>query len=325
MQPHNSLFWRTAMSESKRFALYVLLISLLMPLAAAQIYTVTDLGTLGGSVSLATGINDLTRIVGQSSTVDDIATHPFLWRRNEGMQDLGTLGGSFSTASGINDLGKVVGWSSTVDFNTHAFLWTKTKGIRDLGTLGGCTSLAEAINFFGRVVGTSTTGCDSSSAFHAFIWTKAKGMQDLGTLGGCSSRAVGINDAGEVVGQSELDPTNCNDTTQHAFLWTKKDGMKDLGMPSNVGFGGLTAISSFGQIVATFCPEPCDGSEHGFTWTQQTGWMDLNDLIPADSGWVLVVPFGINAWGEIAGYGLINGQLHAFLLKPNICGAVTQK
>src|SRR6266481_2723881 len=45
------LFWRTAMREKKRLALYALLILLLMPLAPAQIYTVTDLGTLGGSSS----------------------------------------------------------------------------------------------------------------------------------------------------------------------------------------------------------------------------------------------------------------------------------
>ena len=123
-----------------------------------------------------------------------------------------------------------------------------------------------------------------------------------------------INDLGQVVGEST---TGCDPSSERPFLWTKADGMQDLGAPPGV-FGGLTAINTFGQVVGTFCLQPCSGSEHGFIWTKATGWLDLNDLIPADSGWVLVVPFDINAWGQITGYGLINGQVHAFLLTPNI-------
>ena len=139
-------------------------------------------------------------------------------------------------------------------------------------------------------------------------------VTDLGTLGGSESLGTGINDLGQVVGEST---TGCDPSSERPFLWTKADGMQDLGAPPGV-FGGLTAINTFGQVVGTFCLQPCSGSEHGFIWTKATGWLDLNDLIPADSGWVLVVPFDINAWGRITGYGLINGQVHAFLLTPNI-------
>jgi probable HAF family extracellular repeat protein len=43
---------------------------------------------------------------------------------------------------------------------------------------------------------------------------------------------------------------------------------------------------------------------------------DLNKLIPAGSGWVLGQGSGINNAGQIAGYGTIRGQSHAFLLTP---------
>ena len=43
---------------------------------------------------------------------------------------------------------------------------------------------------------------------------------------------------------------------------------------------------------------------------------DLNNLIPANSGWVLQSGQSINDSGQITGYGLINGAQHAFLLNP---------
>jgi hypothetical protein len=43
---------------------------------------------------------------------------------------------------------------------------------------------------------------------------------------------------------------------------------------------------------------------------------DLNNLIPAGTGWVLQEGAAINDTGQIAGYGTLHGQTHAFLLIP---------
>ena len=43
---------------------------------------------------------------------------------------------------------------------------------------------------------------------------------------------------------------------------------------------------------------------------------DLNTLIPAGSPWYLQSTATINNAGEITGQGLINGEVHAFLLTP---------
>jgi hypothetical protein len=43
---------------------------------------------------------------------------------------------------------------------------------------------------------------------------------------------------------------------------------------------------------------------------------DLNKLIPAGSGWVLIDAEGINAAGQIVGLGMHSGREHGYLLTP---------
>ena len=44
--------------------------------------------------------------------------------------------------------------------------------------------------------------------------------------------------------------------------------------------------------------------------------LDLNTLIPANSGWFLQYALAINDKGEIVGVGTLNHQFEAFLLTP---------
>ena len=44
--------------------------------------------------------------------------------------------------------------------------------------------------------------------------------------------------------------------------------------------------------------------------------IDLNDVIPTDSGWDLREAKDINESGQIVGGGLYNGKYHAFLMTP---------
>jgi probable HAF family extracellular repeat protein len=82
--------------------------------------------------------------------------------------------------------------------------------------------------------------------------------------------------------------------------------------------GGTTSagcyINDSNQIVG-FSSTATSASD-ATIWTQKGGMQDLNNLIPPNSGWVLVLANSINNAGQITGYGTINGEDHAFLLTP---------
>jgi len=131
-------------------------------------YAVTDLGTLGGTFSLALGINDTGWVVGVSSLPDDTAFHAFLWKKDL-LVDLGTLGGPNSVAGHpLNERGQIGGVAETStpdplgeDFCAYfdvnhlvclPFVWQNGVA-RVLPTLGGSNGQAHQINNRGQVVG----------------------------------------------------------------------------------------------------------------------------------------------------------------------------
>src|SRR5271165_5942603 len=78
------------------------------PASAAIEYSITDLGTLGGTSSFAQAINNSGQIVGYSYMAGNVNMNAFLYCAGA-MTDLGTLGGSDSFALAINGAGQVVG------------------------------------------------------------------------------------------------------------------------------------------------------------------------------------------------------------------------
>jgi probable HAF family extracellular repeat protein len=319
--------------------------------AAAARYTITDLGTLGGQNSDAYGINASGKVVGVAD-LPDIGWRAFLWE-NGAMHDLGTLGGDFSYASGISDSGVVVGRANYDDgWQYHGFV-RQDGTMAHIGTFGGDSSGANAVNALGQVVGSAACSRIDS---HAFLWedgvvtdlgvpageydgTTAYGINDsrqivgkaviasghaadaflwqdgafqiLPDFGGTVTTANDINASGRIVGFAYTPGVS---GLPRAVLW--EDGaILDLGT-----LGGNTseamAINRTGQVVGV--SQIAGGGtfdNHAFIW--EGGVMyDLNALIPADSGWVLLRARDINDRGQIVGSGKIGGVSHAFLLTP---------
>jgi len=194
----------------------------------------TDLGTLGGTTSAATAVNDAGQVAGQSSTASSGWTHAFLWTGAGGMQDLGTFGGSYARAAAINNAGQVVGTAFTQMFvpfrgstlsAVHAFLWDPASGGRLLGQLPGDTaSEAFDINDAGQVVGSS------GSIATIFTFTHYVARENFlaqgGTLSGLgfSSADASINNNGQIVGANYLSQSggraDLNDLLDPSQGWT---------------------------------------------------------------------------------------------------------
>ncbi|MDX2200058.1 MAG: hypothetical protein SF069_13940 [Phycisphaerae bacterium] len=314
--------------------------------AAASDFQVIDLGTLGGALSSATALNESGDVAGVSTVIVGEALHAFRWSGGT-MIDLGALpnhpqssafainaagdvvGLSYSlgeldeaaviwrgagavdsigafTARSINDLGIVVGVARPISnaiAGMGAVRW-ENGASQMLGTLGGDASAAHAINDVGWIVGQSEP--QAARPPHAFVWINGA-MHDLGTLGGDYSVANDVNGAGQVVGVARR-----ADGVMHAFRFevsasgvvTQRTDLGDLGGQYSAAYG----INRQGLVVGT-------SFDRAFLY--QGGVMtNLNDRIPAGSGWVLTRATAINDRMQIVGEGRHNGSVRAFLLNP---------
>ncbi len=302
-----------------------------------------DLGTLGGSNSIAFGVNNYSQAAGEAETSASdpngedfcgFGTHLICLAfesANGVMNPLPTLGGNNEVANAISNRGVVAGFAenSTPDpgcpapqlFRFEPVIWVNGVIHRQATVGGDPEGVAYEINDNGEVVGASGT-CTTFNpnflnnllAVHAVLWENGKAT-DLGNLGGPTGQAGGnaaysVNNRGEVVGGSDLP----GDTTFHAFLWTRKTGMQDLGtLSGDVASNGIS-INDAGSVVglsldASFNPR-------AFVW--ENGVMtDLNTLIAGGAPLYLLTGCSINSRGEITGLGLTStGEIHTYLATP---------
>jgi probable HAF family extracellular repeat protein len=306
--------------------------------ATLPTYNFTDLGTLGGTSSYATAINNLGQVTGMAYTNGNSWNSPTLW--NDTIAT--SLDGNVSYASAINNSGQVAGFTLFgrevfcclgTNYYDRATVWNGTT-TNYFNSVGGTNTYAFAINDAGQVAGysgdgqalvwdgTTTTYLGVGSAYainnagqvagvsggHATVWNGTI-VTDLGTLGGINSTASAINDAGQVVGYSPLAGNN----EVHATLWngTTITDLGTLGGNSyarDINASGL--IVGFSNIL---------GGQHATIWGGNT-ITDLNSFLDASTvaaGWVLTDATGINDNGWIVGSAsnsLLGIANHAFVM-----------
>jgi probable HAF family extracellular repeat protein len=306
---------------------------------AGPIYTLTDLGTLGGSYAMGTGLNASGQAVGTAMTPYGFM-HAFS-SSGSGLTDL-TAGspGSEGQAAAINNAGKIAGtqyiggqsyatvWSNGVatmvgDAGSFALaingsgdvagmLINNGKGnafvssngtVIDLGAFAGSSwSSAYALNDSGQAAG---YGMVSNGVFRAFVWTPGQGYAALGTLGGVSSYALTINNAGIAAGSSQI-----SDGYSHAFVstGTSLHDLGTLGGVSSYGYG----INNLGNVVGNSWTSG-NTSMDGFLEEGGVMW-DINSLLIDSPGWVVTQLYAINDSNQVVGVGILNGVEHAVLL-----------
>jgi probable HAF family extracellular repeat protein len=274
----------------------------------------TDLGSLGGNESIACGINDTGRVVGQSHLASG-SHRAFLWTpggkdgapANPQMRDLGTLGGGESEAYAINDTGQITGFAQTAK-NEHAFIFSGGK-MTDIGALmkGTPNSFGYSINRHGRVAGTSYNS--SYSTAHAFYYNGST-VTDLGTLGGGGASALAINDQDQIAGYASTAAG-----LDHAFRYAG-GVMTDLGTLGG-NYSYALSINNQGVVVGGSFIDKADLTYHAFV-TAGNALVDLNTQLDASgAGWVLIEARTINDSSQIAGIGTLRGTPRGFLLSPS--------
>jgi probable HAF family extracellular repeat protein len=161
----------------------------------AFIYTgsgLVDIGTLGGTYSAGTSINNLNQIVGISSLANSTQNHLFLYAQGQ-MHDLGAPSGESFLNAAINNHGQIIGTAVNSTGGATSYI-KQGLGFRKLSFLAG------ALNDNGDIVGTKIV---KNGSRHAFVLYGGVTAQDLNLLVEPSvpflTSATGISDNGKIV------------------------------------------------------------------------------------------------------------------------------
>jgi probable HAF family extracellular repeat protein len=215
--------------------------------------TMTDLGTLGGSRSVPTAMNDRGQVVGLSDIADDRRWHAFLWDHGTMIDLHGADDNWTSGAVLINSEGLVAGdMFHFFEEVVHTWVWQRGTwtDLKDLG-LDSDGADAQAISPTGVIGGTATFLFFGD---RAWVWTRGT----VTVIPELASVAA-INAAGVVVGSPGL-PGYAG-----LLLWYNGT-VVDIGPEG--GFGSASGINAAGQIIGTTFPGGGGGDSRAVMWSR---------------------------------------------------------
>ncbi len=326
------------LSAFKKIALSFLVLAILLcPVRntfAQGLYIVTDLGTLGGSSSGATAINDNGQIVG--SSVDNYGdSQAFLYSAGQMTALISILRNNIaqSAALGISPNGQSVG---SINTGSDVPVLFSGGGYTDLRSPPSHYPIGDAhgVNNSGIIVGSAYD--NNTGGMQAFFYSGGA-ITEIVNAGWAGSSANAINSSGQIVGVNGSSAfyyyngivtslaggsaLAINDNGQivgqnssgHACIFTGGTTI-DLGT-----LGGSSSqasgINLAGQIVGYSTIS--NGSSCAFLYTSGPMTNLNNLLVSSNSSWNLQYANGINDNGQIVGQGINpSGQLHGYLLTP---------
>lgn len=222
-------------------------------------------------------------------------------------------------AEGINEGGSIVG---TALLNGVGRAYRFDAGVvTDLGSstpLSLPASSATKINDAGTAVGWAGA---SWAVAHACRWdgTTFVDLHDPAQILGAQSGALDVDRFGRACGYAQF-------TVGAPIHAARFDGVAvaDLGVLAPGGSSFATAMNDLGVCVG-YASHPSSPNTPLAVRFQNGVVENLNDLIPASSGWKLIWTGDIDNDGRIVGQGTLagSGALRPFLLTPNCSGGFT--
>jgi probable HAF family extracellular repeat protein len=276
-------------------------------------YSAINLGSLGGTIGIAAGLNDEGWVSGTSNLAGDKQQHGFLWRSGK-MKDLGTLGGVNSIANTINDHGFVAGAAELDSASPFgevncgaplirpAVVWNTGQPVV-LPTLGGYNGIGTNLNGRDQYAGGTETAVQDPTCsapqvlqFVAAVWdVSTRQVHQLPSLAGDSDGfAFDINDRGEAAGSSGTCAEIVSSFGGRPVLWRYGHAIS-LGSLGGTTNSTATDINERSQIVGV-SNLTGDQTYHAFLW--ENGKMHDLGTLPGDNSSVAI---------EITNDGVVGG------------------
>ncbi len=241
-----------------------------------------------------------TVVGGTASAQNPNVARPFIWSNGRG-REIQFNDSPAAWATSINDHGHVVGFFvNAAQSEQRAFLFRNNK-LYDLGPgHGGTLPLINNAGDIALGVARSNVGA---------VVLLRDGRTNF--VGGLQAFQFGMNNRGDIVGYALFRGA----ATHHAFVY--RDGETLDLQAAEEPFGIALAINDAREIVGYYQTTLSDGTpyDQGFFYSRGQR-RKLSQLVQDNGSWDFGVPSAINDEGQIAGMGLHEGQVAAYLLTP---------
>ncbi len=272
----------------------------------------------GGLMVSPAGINHRGEVIANRRYPDP--SRAYLMQGLE-VKELATLGGDWNVAYGINESGDVVGAAGLPDGTGHAFIY-QNGVMRDLGAFDATRSEATAINGKGQIVINRTFGTNSDAVITAAIYSHGA-LEPVVFPEARDTMGTAINLRGRVVGVGVLTNGDIffdgSHLLTHAFFY--HDGtIEDLHSLFFERLARITftkSINDQDEVVGTWYNSFDAEEVYGGFLYRDGVVVDVEGLLPANSGWSVKTAEYINNAGQIIGAGYYQGMPRFYLLSPD--------
>ena len=266
-----------------------------LPAGAAGAYSISTIDVPASTLTVASGIDRLGRVVGYFT--DASGTHGFLFE-NGAFSTITYPGAAWTAAYGVNIAGQIVGAYGPSELSgRHGFL--RSGGMfSSIDVPGSSDTVARGLNSLGQIVG-DYLGPDGSR--RGFLLSGGN-YGAIGSPDGGGSVARGINDAGQIVGAIGSGPG------AKGFVMSAGSFAR-IQFPES-GYTDVWGVNDLGDIVGQI-----DSPQTPFRGFRRSGdsysVIELPETVPAWEG------RGINDLGQIVGsFTDANGRTHGYLATP---------